>query len=346
MLNHANNLNHARGFSLVELLLAMLISLIIIGGVMGIYINTRDTQRTADDQLQMVADARFVIQSIGYDLRHAGKWGGTTLDNGILCKAGGDGNCPDADELPDNIAGDCAAEDYMNLSQPIFGFNDSNPYGSTCASNGYAPNTDILQVRYADPTPIDTGSLAAGVIYIRSNAAGGSVFDGGSFPIHWSTVPWRTGDPYDAYTFNYPLRSNTYYVSSYTDTPGDGLPSLRLATLRPGPEVTDEVLLTGVEDFQVQYGIVDDQNTNPEDKDTIVSYISADQVPLNGGWQKVRAVKIWVLMRGEREDREGIGGSQTFTIASQPAQTFNDGYRRFLVSSVVRTRNTNRLGEN
>ena len=278
MLNHANTMNRARGFSLVELLLAMLISLIIIGGVMGIYINTRDTQRAADDQLQMVADARFVIQSIGYDLKHAGKWGGTMLDTKIWCAAGDDDRCPDPDELVDNIAGDCAAEDYMNLSQPVFGFNDNNPYGSTCASNGYTPNTDILQVRYADPTPIDTGSLSAGTIYIRSNADGGSIFDGGGFPSHLDTKSWRTGNPYDTYTSNYPLRSHTYYVSSYTDTPGDNLPSLRRASLNPGPEVTDEVLLTGVEDFQVQFGIVDDENTNPGDTDTVVSYIAADQV--------------------------------------------------------------------
>ena len=44
----------SRGFSLIELMLAMLIGLIIIGGVMSLYVSTRNTQRTSEDQLQLI----------------------------------------------------------------------------------------------------------------------------------------------------------------------------------------------------------------------------------------------------------------------------------------------------
>ncbi len=345
MLSHhkLNTMKAARGFSLVELMLAMLVGLIIIGGVMSLYITSRDTQRVSQDQLQMVADARFVIQSIGYDIKHAGSWGGTMLHNNIFCTAG-DARCPAADVLPLAI-GDCAASDYINLTQPIFGFEAANPYGGTCASNGYAPNTDVLQLRYADPSFVATASLAADTTYVRSNSTGGKLFVGDVIPAHEGFANWDSNAINDLITRNYPLRSNTYYVSTYTDSVGDGIPSLRKASLVAGPELRDEVLLTGVQDFQIQYGIVDGINTNQGDFQSVVSYVNAGSVPDNVTWQNIKAVKIWVLMRTERPDRDGITGSQTFSIAGQAPVTFNDSYRRFLVSSVIKLRNTNRLDE-
>ena len=65
------------GFSLVEMMLAMLIGMIIMGGILSIYSNTRDTQRSSSDQLQLVADARFAIDTIAYDLLQ--QWPGFRL---------------------------------------------------------------------------------------------------------------------------------------------------------------------------------------------------------------------------------------------------------------------------
>ena len=67
------------GFSLVEMMLAMLIGIIIMGGILSVYTNTRDMQRSSEDQVNLVTDARFALETIGYDLRHAGVFGGTNL---------------------------------------------------------------------------------------------------------------------------------------------------------------------------------------------------------------------------------------------------------------------------
>ncbi len=75
----------SRGFSLIELMLAMVIGLIIIGGVMSLYISTRNTQRVSEDQLQLISDARFVINTISDDLRQAGYWGAASVTTSIDC---------------------------------------------------------------------------------------------------------------------------------------------------------------------------------------------------------------------------------------------------------------------
>jgi type IV pilus assembly protein PilW len=331
-----------RGFSLVEMMLAMLIGIIITGGVMSLYINTRDAQRSSDDQLQMVADARFVIDTLGYDIRHAGSWGGTAVQSVIDCRFSPDAKCSFGDTLP-LATGDCAPSDYINLDRPIFGADDSNPYGSTCATMNYRPNTDILQARYADSTFVTTAAVAKDTAYIRANSTNGKLFVAsadGTIPDHDGNK-WESPE-FDYVTKNYPLVSHVFYVSTETD-PGDGIPSLRRVTLDAGPLMNDEVIVSGVEDLQVQYGIVDPV-ANPQNKKTVVSYVNASAISCDLDWQKVSAIKIFVLMRSEKRDRDGIQGNRTFTYAGKTADE-TDGYRRFLISSVIELRNTIRLDE-
>ena len=76
-------IDNQRGFSLVEMMVAMLIGIIILGGIMTMYTNTRDAQRSSEDQIGLVSDARFALETIGYDLRHAGVFGGTNLPTTI-----------------------------------------------------------------------------------------------------------------------------------------------------------------------------------------------------------------------------------------------------------------------
>lgn len=90
------NFCRTAGFSLVELMLAMVIGFIIMGGVMQLYISTRDTQRSSEDQLQLLSDGRFAIETIAYDLRHAGIWGGTNETKLIACHRDPEIPCTDA----------------------------------------------------------------------------------------------------------------------------------------------------------------------------------------------------------------------------------------------------------
>ncbi len=330
-----------QGFSLVELILAILIGLILIGGVMSLYVSTRGAQRNSDEQLRMVNDARYAIETIGYDLRHAGSWGATSQQISINCRLGG--QCSFGD-TPKVATGDCATLDYTNLDRPLFGANDSNPYGSTCATNSYKANTDILQVRYADSSSTATDAVAKDTVYVRANVLGGKLFVAaadGVLPDH-NGRKWLSPD-FDYTTKNYPLVSHVYYVSENTD-PGDGIPSLRRVSLEAGPKMKDEVVLSGVEDLQVQYGVPDPAPANKCDKTTVATYVNANAINTDLDWQKVTAVKVYILMRSLRKDRAGIKENRTFSYAGKTADE-SDGYHRFLASSVINLRNTNRLDE-
>jgi len=329
------------GFSLVELLVAMVVGLVIVGGVFSLHSTTRKTQLSSEVQMDMVADARFAIELISYDLRHVGMWGGTNKDGLIECKST-DTPCTGT-SVPVTAAGDCVVGQYFNLTLPIFATDGAagNPYSGSCipAIEKYVANTDVLEIRYADSNFRDpiTGldkALSSARSYVRSNFVSGRVFTG-------ATAPVLSSHENSPETHNYVLHSYTYYVSDYTDSENDDIPSLRRVALVNGPEMQNQTLISGVADLQVQFGIdangIKDVNGNV----TVDRYVNPDAVT---DWTAVYAAKIWLLMRSD-ERQSGINTAKSFSIAGAAATTYGgqDDYRYFLVTSVVNLRNLRQL---
>lgn len=317
------NKKQSYGFTLVELMLSMVIGLIVLGGAFSMHSTARSTQYVSEMQMDMVSDARFAVELMAYDLRHAGSWGGTNKDTLIDCRAT-DTNCP-ADPTP--VTGDCAPGWAYSLSVPIFGTNDSNPYGiNSCigVSEKYRVATDVLDIRYADANP---PILIPGQAYVRSNFSNGRIFVG-------STEPELDGYNASPLTKNHELHAYSYYVSNFTDDVNDGIPSLRRVALVGGPVLQNQTLVSGVEDFQVQFGV--DSINNDE---IIDRYVDADMVDVDD-WSKVFSVKIWLLMRSDKKQKPGVGKTKTFSMAGVNKTVGGPGdYRYFMVSSIVNLRN-------
>lgn len=320
------NKKQSYGFSMVELLVAMVVGLIIITGIFSLHAITRKTQQSSEAQMDMVADARFAIEMIAYDLRHAGMWGGTNKDGVIACRSTDTVCAASADVLP-AATNDCAGGDwYHNLSQPIFATNNANPYGGTCidtTTEEYKAVTDVLEIRYADSNP--HGGLVAGQAYVRSNFINGKAFVGTAAPL----LPAYDIGPLDPITRDYVLHAYAYYVSDFTDTSGDGIPSLRRVALVNGPQLQNQTLISGVTDFQVQIGIDAVGNDQVVDR-----YVDPNLVT---DWSSVYAAKIWLLMRTDA--KQDNVATKTFTMAGTAATYGADGFRYFMVSSVVDLRN-------
>lgn len=70
-----NNQNRQLGFSLIELLIAMLISLILMAGVFQSYLGSKQAYRTQDGLSRLQENARFALDFMTRDLRMADTWG-------------------------------------------------------------------------------------------------------------------------------------------------------------------------------------------------------------------------------------------------------------------------------
>jgi len=325
-----NNKN-AYGFTLVEIMVAMVIGVIVLGGALSMQSGTRNTQQMNEARMDMVADARFAISMISHDLRHAGMWGGTTEDSLIECKST-NATCTlvPAAVLPPVVAvNDCAPAGSplwaYDIVRPVFAIDGSvpHPYGDTCIvdSEGQVSGTDILEIKYADSNPATV--LLTEQAYVRSNFDVGQIFIGNTQPV----IP-RRDDADD--TLNHVLHAYAYYVSDHTDVADDDIPSLRRVSLVRGPELQNQVLISGVVDFQVQFG--EDTTANG----IVNRYVSANLV---GDWKEIYSVKIWLLMRSDKKpSTSGIVPAKTFDIATV-AVAKNDGYQYFMVTSIVNLRN-------
>ena len=328
------NKKQSYGFSLIELMVAMVVGLIIVSGAFSLHTGSRKTQAVNEMQMDMVADARFAIDMIAYDLRHAGMWGGTNKDGLIeckssdaLCTATSGGETP----APLTIGGDCVAGWYSNISQPVFATDNTagNPY-PVCipASEGYLAGTDVLDIRYADSNITLPANLQPNQVYVRSNFVNGRIFVGATQPVINS---------YDSssLTQNHELHAYAYYVSNFTDVAGDGIPSLRRVALVNAPTLQNQTLISGVSDLQVQFG-------EDVDGDQVVDrYVNPNAVT---DWSAVYAAKIWLVMRSDLP-QFGVDTAKSYRIAGAPAVTLGglDNFRYFMVSSVVNLRNLKQL---
>ena len=317
------NKKQSYGFSLVELMVAMVVGLIIISGAFSLHSTTRKTQQVNEAQMDMVADARFAIEMITYDLRHAGVWGGTNRGSLIECRYRGAATASCAatsanEALPVALGSDCEQGWYYNLDVAVTASDDSNPFSGTCISAGdYVAGTDVLQIHYAEATP--PAALLAGQAYVRSHFNGGRVFIGDEQPVL---------DSFDPTSTNHELHAYAYYISNFTDATSDGIPSLRRVALANGPLLQSQNLISGVVDLQVQFGV-------DVDGDTVVdTYVNPSDV---SDPATVFAAKIWLLMRSD--DTQNITKEKEFTMAGNTDDYGADGFRYFMVSSVVNLRN-------
>lgn len=317
------------GMTLVELMVGMAIGLFLLAGVFTAYVNGRAAQNATDDQVAMMDDARFALQVIADDLHQAGMWGRSNDFNTASFNAGDTNVAP----LDAAVPGECAVN-WADYNQPVTVVtgevaNVANPYLGTCASQ-YAADpqgdglllSDILEVRYTLGNAVANASLQADLIYVQSDLNHGAVFQGTAEPALSA----------ESANQNFPLVAMGYYIANWSNAPSDGIPSLHKISLEPGPVVLDQVLLAGVENLQVQYGV------DTDDDGAVNAYVDPGD-PLANNWQAIRTVQLWLVIRSQRQDTN-ISTAQTVTVAGQVINFPNDGWRRYVASIVAQLRNS------
>lgn len=99
-----------RGFSLIELMVAMTVSLILLVGVGQIYLGTSATSRAQEGLSRVQENARFAVDSLSSDIRLAGYTG-----------------CPrSANAEPDRIMADRASDDMFSQDTFVRGTDDGS----------------------------------------------------------------------------------------------------------------------------------------------------------------------------------------------------------------------------
>lgn len=324
-----------RGVSLVELMVALTISLFILGGAASVFAKTRDLYRSNERSARLQEAARYAMSTIEADLRMANYWGLHSNPELVENAPGIDSDDPAEPDpsysLPSGLSSyattisSCGSMWAVKLFRYVEASN--NAYGLDCAAFGTASgSSDQLTVRRASTDAITTGNLGAtsGQLKLASSRARGMLFTGTALPSGF-TAPLSEVRA---------VISNSYYVDQDSDLTA-GLPSLRRKSLGftgGAPTITDEEVVPGIEDLQVALGV--DMNGD-QNVDYFVD--PDDGVPMG---EAAVAVRVWLLVRSEQRD-VGFTDDRTYTYADR-SYTPNDSFRRLLVYKTIALRNTRR----
>lgn len=319
--SHPSSLAPSRrmaGFSLIEMMISIAIGLMIIAGLVGVLTSNSGNSKVNDKTAELQANGRYALDHLRREIRMAGYRGFTwaepaTPTGGIaltgLVECGGAGN-----------------GFIQNIRQGIWGANDNNPYPTSCLNGTYLQG-DVLVLRRVAGAPLAancaTNPTGVSTLYLRSTYSAGMIYQGTTPPA--TIVGTPCGD--------FPVVEYVYYIGR--DDVDNTVPALRRVALFTDGSLQDELVVTGIEQLQLQYSrATTDGNVQYYDADNI-SGLSTDLVKTE--WDDVNSVRISLLARNSKIE-PGYTNSQIYSLGDF-VQVFNDGFRRQVFTAVVRLRN-------
>lgn len=317
-------LSAAAGFSLIEMMISITIGLVIIAALVGVLAGNARSSKTNDRTSELQGNGRYALDHLSSELRHAGFHGYTPLTNPIsstvLTLTGALPACGGSTAF------------VSNIRQGIWGSDDSNPFAGDCIPANYRTG-DVLVIRRVASQTTLSASGVPNTAYLRSSYDGGSVFQFATS----AAVPTVTGD---ARAENFELWQYVYYIGN--DDADATLPALRRVRLQTAADpvpgsLLDEMIVSGIEQMQVQYGVFNatDNTTQYFDANGITGSSTDTSAT---GWDNVRTVRIWLLARNAKAEAN-YANTGTYRMGSFDYGPVNDNIRRQLFSTVVQLRN-------
>lgn len=346
---HGVGANGEKGFTLIELMVAMTLGLIVVIGVSSAYLGSKQSYRVNENLSRMQESARYAFDLLAKDIRMSGYFG-----------------CAGADITPVNTLNNPTAFAW-NLGQAIYGYEATSssawtPVLPATTDPSYGPTSplggrDIVVVRgiydsgirvlqhpggnppgSADLKVSANSSLNAGDIVMVTDCLAAAIFQitnintSGGFDnsVHnegtlSGIIPGNaTKQLGKEYTGGQILKISTrsYYIRNNTA----GVPSL----YRRQASADAEELVEGVEDMQILYG-VDDSGDYAADR-----YVAANTVESDGKWGNVVSVQVTLLMRSL--DNGLVNTAQTYHYNGANT-TADDRRLREVFSTTITLRN-------
>jgi len=301
-----------RGFSLVELMIVLAVTSVILGGLVAIHGQSRRLAGHVESMAELSDTGRFALSYVATDLRHAGYYGLAGMPELI------DGTAGPGEPVSIPVSGDCGRNWSTSLHLPVEGLN--NHYNLDCRPYGDRARTgsDVLIVRRVAGRTSDPES---GRLQLHSGPGYGLLDDTGSAPV---TGTMETRD----------LIVTAYYVSSVSSS-GKGTASLRRKILRAGPRVVDEEIIPGVDDIQIQFGVVSETAGLSGDTSSM-TWVNPENPSLSAQGSSVVAVRVWLLLSSDDVPMEYHAPIAPYADQVSPPV---DDHRRMLVTRTFSIRN-------
>ena len=367
------------GLTLVELLVAITLGAIILGGAVTLFVNNRDTYNTTNELSRLQETARYALDMMVKDIRMAGYFGcadrGDTVTLNVPVVTPGelwDFNMdPGAGAIIPPIEGfeaAFAANEFMPSGFDV-------TVGTNGAGGDVLAGTDAITLRYIAGSMIDVAPANGTLDYqVTADAVNGAsstitadsttgfalnqvavIADcGGSDIFQITAAPTATTVQANALSRGYnavstpmiaPYVGVRYYVGDNGRGPGGEVyPSLYRTIITPGALTeSSQELFEGVEVMQILYGVDTTGNRIPD------SYVRSGDVPLStadpaANWANIVSVRISILVRtidqyGREIDTNTYTVNDHDDVLSPRFNPVDDNRRRRVFTTTTMVRN-------
>jgi len=335
-----------RGYSIIELMVAITIGLIILAALVTLFAGNSRERGEIERANQQTENGRYALELIADDLRDAGYL--ASFNPGTVAGPNPQLVIPTA--LPNACATGVATLNSA-VSIAIQGYDDG-ANAPACIAD-LRPGTDILVVRRASTCAVGTAGCDAqvgGDVYLQASGCA-TEFAAGTYYALDSNLASLNLHQKDcaAAAQIYQFRTHIYFVAN-DDKPGDGIPTLKRAELAAGAFTAPVPLVEGIDNLQLEYGL---DTATPTTGSPAV--YTADPSSYNGcapttvptcvgNWRNVVTAKINVLARN-LTPTQGYTDAKTYTLGltaggvPNTVGPFNDGFKRHAYYSVARLNN-------
>jgi len=312
------------GFSVVELMIAMLLSMALAGGIISVFVNNSYSFQQDESIGRMQDDARHALREIAFDLSMAGHYAdlhipGTVSYDGDLIIGQDCGPAGQANWMYRTV--EAGTGNSLSLMAVDNATNTTASAAHSCFVGGeLQEGTDVVSIKRV--AGAEANVLSANSAYLRTNGTVGVLFSG----IAPTAPPVVVALPRADWTF----RPSIYYIRQFANAPGDNIPTLCRKVLRgAGPSMNTECLATGIENLQIEYGIDTTENGQPN---VWLSNPSLLQM------QTVVSARVYLIARTTEIDTRYVN-TKTYSIGNAPDLVPNDNFHRRVFSTSVSIQN-------
>jgi len=356
-----------KGFTLIELMIAMVLGLILVAGVIQIFISNKQAYRVTDAHSKLQDNARFALEVLSRDVRSAGFSGCRAIEdmNVIsIADAPPPAVAPATLAIPDEntvISGLEAqtATTWAPVSPPtplgtVVGGTDviTVQRGRSCGGNlignlgSSNANIQIIRPNICNVQPDDVLMIADCTdahIFRATNVSDGTgqqtiAHAAGNqanhFCKHYPSFPHNgvcNAGGAKLYDFDAELlvfSSATYFIRLGTN----GDPALWVYDNNEATSANNPIeLIEGIEDMQIVYGL----DTN--DDDTVENYSDASVIDTAGNWNQVISARISLL--AQTQEQNLTTADQSINFDGAPVADTSDGRLRRVFTTTIGVRN-------
>ena len=299
------------GFTLVELMVAMVLGLLISGGVGSLFVQGSRSHAQDDRYLRMIENGRYAIDVLARDLRMISFWG-EMLDPSAINSA--------------LVAGEDCGLDLFDGAAPVLANNaHASPAlvqfdiaSGACASltGTVVASTNQLAIKHTSGVSMTAGQTD-GQVYVRTNGFTGDFIQ---YIAGTTTAPTAN---FEDWTY----QPSIYYVQANAGTPF--LCRLQTVALAFNATSINECFAEGVEQFYVQFGI-------DSDTDGIANQYKSN--PTTAEMNTAVTARIYVLVRSATADALAVN-RKAYTLGDLNIAAANDNFYRRAFSTTVQLRN-------